>query len=351
MAELPASLDKRGEIEQQNDKPWNLFDMLDFADPRADVNENEPNDTCPGEPYTLGDVMHGAINPPGDHDWYCFAGNAGDVLTIGTDADPGLPLVDTVIELYASDCVTQLAIDDDSGPGLYSLIDDYKLEYTGNYYLRVRGFSSSSNGNYIMIGVTTPQTGPAICPVGQYKASKVDVNMVISDTLGTICTPAIKFNPQNTVITDVVIDIEIEHTWVGDLDIVLRHTADNGEVREAALIARPGVPETTFGCAGDLIADPENKYYFGTRDDLEPLGEFDCPSVIDPACYAVAVENPGALEQFRGLFCGDGTWELCITDSAAGDDGFIHNWSVHILCEAPVAVESETWGNLKALYR
>ncbi len=316
---------KQDEIDQQLLKPWNLLGMPDFGGPRADVNENEPNDACPGELYTLGDVMHGAINPGGDHDWFCFSGTAGELLTIGTDEDPGLPTVDTVIELYADDCVTQLAFN--------------KLEYTGNYYLLVRGYSSASTGNYIMVGVTVPQTGPGFCPVGEYKASKIDVNLVISDTLGTIVTPAIKFNPQVTKIVDVVVDIEIEHTWVGDLDIILRHTDDGGFVREAALLARPGVPETGFGCSGDLIADPENKYYFGTRDDLEPIGEFDCPAVI------------GALEQFRGLGCGDGIWQLIITDHAGGDDGFIHNWSIHIRCEGTIAVENETWGNLKALYR
>ena len=196
--------------------------------------------------------------------------------------------------------------------------------------------------------------GPGFCPVGTYKASKINVNADIPDNdPNGIETPAIKFNPQpGVVITDVVIDLCMDHSWVGDLNITLKHTSGGGEVKTADLVARPGVPETTFGCAGDLVCDPENKYYFGSDTALAPMGEFDCPSVIEPSCYAVAIENPGALEIFRGQPKGDGFWTLCINDNAAGDTGHIFNWSVHLLCEStPVSVEEASWAEIKSTYR
>jgi subtilisin-like proprotein convertase family protein len=48
---------------------------------------------------------------------------------------------------------------------------------------------------------------------------------------------------------------------------------------------------------------------------------------------------------------GDGTWRLLISDSAAGDEGFVYNWSVHLLCETPISVEDQSWGEVKALYQ
>jgi hypothetical protein len=172
-----------------------------------------------------------------------------------------------------------------------------------------------------------------------------------NDPAGLVTTE-IKFNPQpGVIITDVVIDLCMEHTWVGDLVITVKHTSSTGQVLIADLVNRPGVPETTFGCAGDLVCDPENKYYFGSDPSLEPMGEFDCPAVFGGGCYAVAIENPQALEIFRGLPKGDGTWQLCITDNAAGDTGQIFNWSVHLYCEGPVSVEEASFGEIKAGYR
>jgi subtilisin-like proprotein convertase family protein len=346
---------KQTEMDEFFQKPWALRDLPQINNTFADVNETEPlNNTCPGEPYTLGDTYHGAISPPGDNDWICFPCNMNDVITAGTDADGGLPTVDTVIELWDQSCSNMLISNDDGGPGLFSLIDDFKAPYTGNYYLKIRGFSaSSSQGNYIAVVSCTPQLGPGFCPVGHYKASKTNVNAEIPDNdPNGMVTPAIKFNPQpGVIITDVVIDLCISHTWVGDLVVTLKHTSSTGVVKSADLINRPGVPASSFGCSGDLFCDFENKYFFGSDPSLEPLGEFDCPAVLEPACYAVAVENPGALEIFRGQPKGDGIWELCIFDNAGGDVGTIHNWSVHLNCEQPISVEEENWGNVKALYR
>jgi hypothetical protein len=72
--------------------------------------------------------------------------------------------------------------------------------------------------------------------------------------------------------------------------------------------------------------------------------------VILPGCYAVAIENPGCREIFRNLLKGYGVWTLQITDNAAGDDGFIYNWSVHLMCETPIAVEEESFATIKSKY-
>ena len=196
---------------------------------------------------------------------------------------------------------------------------------------------------------------PGLCPLGEYKASKIDVNLDIPDNDPTgISTPPINFNLQpGVVVTDVVIDLEIAHTFVGDLIVTLFHDDGAGNVLSCDLVQRPGVPQSTFGCGGNLVGDPEAKYYFGTRADLEAIGEPDCTADIAAGCYAVAPENGvgNGLEIFRGMTVGVGTWHLEISDNAGADLGFVYNWSVHLLCETPISVEDQSWGEVKALYQ
>jgi len=345
---------KQDQLDALSIKPWTLRDLPQLNNILADVNENEPNDTCPGEAYTLGDTFHGAIAPPGDLDWVYFQCNQGDLLTIGTDADGGLPTVDTVIELWDGACGSMLTSNDDGGPGLYSLIQDYSIPATGTYALKVRGYSaSSSTGNYILVGDCVPGPSVGFCPVGAYKASKINVNLPISNDLPPTECPSIKFNPQpGCIITDVVIDVNLDHTWVGDRTMTLTHTSDAGAVKSVDLLQRPGVPQSTYGCSADLIGDPEHKFYFSGRADLFPLGEgVLCINPIPTGCYAIAPENTQGMDIFNGQDVGDGTWSLTISDAAGGDDGFIYNWSVHLLVECPVSVEDATWGGIKAEYK
>ncbi len=163
-----AIADKNAEILEFKDlvhqeylaKPWQLSAMTGFNAAFADVTETEPNNACPGNALNLNNTFHGELNPGGDVDWVSFFCDAGGIITIGTDADGGLPTVDTFIELYEDDCITLLASNDDGGPGLYSLISGLSAPYTGTYHLKVRGFSSFSTGNYIVQGsCTVPQPG------------------------------------------------------------------------------------------------------------------------------------------------------------------------------------------------
>jgi hypothetical protein len=143
------------------DEPiWHFF----LSPDRETYPEQEPNDTCPGQQVSCGDVVDPAeINPGGDYDWYTFTANAGDHLTIGTDqASGGQPTVDTVIELFGDDCTTSLAYNDDGGPGLYSLIE-FDASYTGTYNLKVRAFGGTQTGFYLCFFTCTVLAEGACC--------------------------------------------------------------------------------------------------------------------------------------------------------------------------------------------
>lgn len=339
------------------EKAWSLTDLPQLAAQAGTQNESEPgNDTCPGDAYILGDTYIAEINVGGDEDWISFQCNAGDFITVGTDSGGAVEVGDTIVELYADDCVTFLTSDDDGGPGLYSLISNYAAPYTGTYHARVIGWSSSDTGGYVLIGDCVPPPMPGFCPIGQYKGVKINVDVDIpdNDPVG-FETPPISFTPQvGCVVTGIVIDLDIEHTWMGDLIITLKKYDDQGGlIGSVDLLNRAGVPEvSTVGCSGDLIADPENKYYFGADPSLPAMGENEfCLDEIPAGCYAVAPENAGAMATFFGAPLDEGYWTLCVSDNAFLDTGYVHNWSVHLLCEAPVSVEQKAWGSIKAGYK
>jgi hypothetical protein len=136
--------------------------------PRADVNEVEPNGTCAeANNYELGDVYHGFLSTS-DHDWVNFIGDAGDIVTARTEAD-GADTVDTIIELYAVDCQTLIASDDNSAPdGSYSFFQEF-LTFGGSYFLRVRP-SGASTGNYKLVITADPPVSIEANTWGSVKA-------------------------------------------------------------------------------------------------------------------------------------------------------------------------------------
>ncbi|MCA9730073.1 MAG: PPC domain-containing protein [Candidatus Eisenbacteria bacterium] len=80
--------------------------------------------------------------------WYTFEATAGDVLTFGTAPVRPEEDTDTFLTLIADDCGTIVAENDDDGPGRHALIYRVAAPYTGRYYVRVRGFSSTDRGRY-----------------------------------------------------------------------------------------------------------------------------------------------------------------------------------------------------------
>jgi hypothetical protein len=133
---------------------------------RATYPEQEPNDTCgQAQQMACGDVVNPAYLDVNDLDWYSWNMNAGDQVTCGTDAVYGGDNTDTYIELFAGDCTTLLAQDDDGGPGFYSLISNFAAPYTGTYFLKVRGYTCLNTGPYkfYINCIAPPPAGNDLC--------------------------------------------------------------------------------------------------------------------------------------------------------------------------------------------
>lgn len=128
------------------------------------VNETEPNNSCaaPDPANIVADQVNATLSPAGDEDWFSFTAGAGVCVTLAT-ASVGGSSTDTQVYLYdAGGCGTPtsyLVWDDDAGPGLFSLINAYALPAAGTYYVRVKHYSASGTGAYLLT------TTLGLCPV------------------------------------------------------------------------------------------------------------------------------------------------------------------------------------------
>ena len=114
------------------------------------TSEAEPNNTCPGQAITCGDLIGpAAIGAAGDVDFYSFPAGEGVCLTILTERAPGQTTdTDLLLEILGADCSTVLASDDDSGLGVFPLIANWTAPSTGTYVLKVRHLSAVDTGSY-----------------------------------------------------------------------------------------------------------------------------------------------------------------------------------------------------------
>ncbi len=115
---------------------------VDGADCGTDPEGDEPNDDA-ANADNLGTLPQGRtgvaaqIQAEDDEDWFRFALAEGGVVTVGTRGDRDRPdeRVDTYLELYDAE-LRLLHVDDDSGPGGYSLLSGLLLD-SGTYYARI----------------------------------------------------------------------------------------------------------------------------------------------------------------------------------------------------------------------
>lgn len=138
------------------------------------------------------------------------------------------------------------------------------------------------------------------------------------------------------------VSLNINHTFVGDLLVTLRHE-NSGTM--ATLFDRPGVPPGTFG-NGDNLA---GVYFFEDFQPQLPETAGAPGGIIPPGTYGTS--GPGFLFDFDGLMKG-GVWTLTITDNAGGDTGSLESWSITMNnVPAPSAAALLGLGGLIALRR
>lgn len=126
--------------------------------------------------------------------------------------------------------------------------------------------------------------------------------------------------PDNGLIVDVDVVLDIEHTWVGDIEVTLESPLGT----MVSLIDRPG---TTGGggCPGDDIV-------VTLDDDAANAVEDECAAGI-PTINGTFSPN-GQLSDFNGQNAA-GTWTLTVVDHAGGDVGRLNEWGFTVTRSVP----------------
>lgn len=125
-----------------------------------------------------------------------------------------------------------------------------------------------------------------------------------------------------TTLQDLDVQLDISHTYVGDLVVTLEHV-DTGTT--ATLIDRPGVPDSTYGCSGNDID--------ATIDDYGPDGDAETMCNDNPAISGRVRGGDPPSSILLAAFNGEalsGDWKLTVSDHAGQDLGQLNQW-----CLAP----------------
>jgi subtilisin-like proprotein convertase family protein len=141
---------------------------------------------------------------------------------------------------------------------------------------------------------------PNLSPIGVGDSVLVDVSMAV---------------------WDVDVAFTLTHTWTGDLVVTLR----SPQGVTVALLDRPGVPASTFGCSGDdpdIIADDEGGAGSIENDCQGGTGTAYMPGArYMPNVPLSAFDNHDAL----------GYWTLNVADVAGGGDvGTFESWTLSL---------------------
>lgn len=200
-----------------------------------------------------------------------------------------------------------------------------------------------------------PADAPGQCPTDGYKfAQSPTLNLAIPDGSPVgVTTPPLTLAPDGTTILDVVVSMNITHSWIGDLNVALSYdhdctpgTAPFGPVSVMCRQQLAGCPvDNCCGCSGDLAGT----YVFGTNGATKEIAATaaQCTAVIPTGCYRSAVESAFSFSVFSGLRK-DGCWTLSLQDGAGLDTGTLQSWRISVANQQTTAVEPSTWGAVKA---
>lgn len=282
----------------------------------ADVAEVEPNDLlAQAQAFSCGDNFRpAAINVPDDFDLLVITASTGDRLTFGTDDDGVSGQVgDTVIGIFDASG-TLLEADDDSGPGLYSLIADFSAPYTGTYYLGILAWDPIGTGGYQAFLRCAPAGPPPV-----------------NDTCnGATLLPCTQVNLAGTTVGA-----------ANDYTPTAAGPGCTGYAEDGADI----VYLVTLQPGGSLSLD-----YTSEADGAIYLLDT-CVSPAEAACVAGADANfSGAPEHlaYTNVGATNQTYYL-VLDSFGTNTGGTFTLTGTVDCP-PVAVEGVSWGTLKARF-
>lgn len=332
--------------------------LLVSADECADAGTLPLNDSVIGSTvnatFDAGVAACGtALTAPGV--WYTVTGT-GNAMTV-TTCSPNTNF-DTKLSVYCGECGALNCIagnDDDFGCAVNTLQStvSWCSQEGATYYILVHGFDVNvgdfeltlTDGEACEDAVGCLPTGACCvdggCSIlnpfecseagGEYQGDFTECAVFIGNrefSSGTLNLAIPDFEPLGVSsslevpnkfrLADVNVEVTIDHTFTGDLQVFLEH---NGV--EVLLIDRPGEPLTLFGC-------PEDNWVGVAIDDEGAGGPIENQCLLGGNLTSPPAYTPNNPLSTFDTMGSEGTWTLRVVDNAELDTGTLISWKLTI---------------------
>ena len=188
--------------------------------------------------------------------------------------------------------------------------DHFTFVYDGDGN-RVKAVDEANDATTYYIGNYFEVTVEGGTPVGDYCATPSS-SIPNNDTTGTSDT--ITISGTSGTISDLTVDVEIDHTAVGEIVVELEHEDTSTVV---TLVGRPGYPPGASACRGNDID--------ATLDDAAASAVEDECAAGTPTISGSFSPN-GSLSDFDGESL-DGDWTITVKDlRSGGNTGTFESW-------------------------
>jgi subtilisin-like proprotein convertase family protein len=320
----------------------NPYRLFVFVSTVAASPEVEPNNTAAtANVFNSTTVRSASISVAGEADYYSIAANAGDTIVLQGDGNPERDATNTDLVLEFRGPADDVLLTVDSGLGGSPTNPDaeganFTVPTSGVYFVRVRGFGTSTGTYHLMIANTTDRTEnfvnstAIVVPgtgTGPGTGSPYPSNITVAGFAGRVAKVTVTLKG-------------ITHTFPDDIDVLL--VGPSGV--NVMLMSDVGGDADFVG--GTLTLDSSAST---SLPDVGPLtsGTFLPTNVVTnenlPPPAPAGPYTTTTLAAFNG-FNPNGTWSLYVFDDASSDAGNIANgWELAIT--AGPAATSDFTGN------
>ncbi len=239
----------------------------------------------------------GELEQTGDRDAFSFKITDSGETTISLSGTSNN--LDTYLRVYDADG-NQIAENDDAN-GTFDSSLTLQLD-AGTYFLTSAAYSDDGTGTYDVNIAHQPDPSDG----GGYATFTNDNPQQISDVGTDRVVSIIDVNGLQGSITDINVQVDIQHTWVSDLRLVL--------------VAPDRTRVVLVNRQGDDGQDFDSTVFDQDATDLINRGEAPFSGVFRPA---------RSLDQLNGKMP-NGRWRLVVLDRADFDGGQLNEWSLEV---------------------
>ncbi len=311
-------------------RPYDLYVNLKNGTPTAEIEPN--NTTASATALTSSGWASGTITAisPGESDFFSVSLAAGDTVFLSLDLNPQRAATGwngrLGFGLFGNPPANQILLANDGNAGSTagnpaSEAFFFTVKEAGTYYVYVDSAVATNLGPDAAynLSITTFSPEPPTGACTTYTST--DVPVVIPDSAPSSVQSTITV-PGNPRIADLDVSINMNHTFMQDVD--------------AQLVSPAGNNNSLFNDIGASTV--------GNTQTLMDL-RFDDEAAIPPSfaltsSWVSKPENLYRLAYYDGENAG-GVWTLVLRDDATGDGGTLNSWSITV-CEPPASQPETT---------